>query len=386
MTGLDWIIVGLLVLLGLFGFHRGFIVGVLSLAGFIAGAFVGTRIGPLLLPEGSASPYAPAFGLVGALLAGAILATGLEGVGVRVRRTLIVPGLSAFDGLLGAVFSIVVGLGVVWVAAAVVAQAPGVGSLRSAIQRSAILQALNQTLPPSGPILDALARLDPLPHIAGPSTSSLAPPEPAIAQSPAARAAARSVVRVLGTACGLAIEGSGWVAREDLVVTNAHVVAGETDTVVETDGVPPELPAQVVAFDKENDLALLRVPELNLPPLTLARNPVGGNLRGDSRLSRGRAIRRAARPHRRNAERDHRERIRRRAGDAAAHAPARPRTAGQLGRSGRGLRRRSAHDRLRGDDRQRAARRLRRREPNGRAAPRGARGAGRFDPLRRLAP
>ncbi len=61
--------------------------GVLSFGGFALGAFIGTRLGPLLLPQGSSSPYAPAFGLVGALLAGAILATGLEGLGWRLRRT-----------------------------------------------------------------------------------------------------------------------------------------------------------------------------------------------------------------------------------------------------------------------------------------------------------
>jgi S1-C subfamily serine protease len=276
MTAVDWIIVVLLVLLGLFGFRRGFIVGALSFAGFLAGAFVGTRLGPLLLPQGASSPYAPAFGLIGALFAGAILATGFEGLGVRLRRTLIVPGMNAFDGLFGALLSVAIGLGIVWIAAAVVAQAPGVSGLRTAIQRSAILQALNQALPPSGPVLDALARLDPLPHISGPSTTSLAPPEPALAHSHAVRADAHSVVRVLGTACGLAIEGSGWVAGEDLVVTNAHVVAGESDTVVEVGGGPPELPAQVVAFDKEDDLAVLRVPGLNLPSLPIARAPVTG--------------------------------------------------------------------------------------------------------------
>jgi S1-C subfamily serine protease len=273
MTSLDWIIAALLALLAVFGFHRGFIVGVLSFGGFIAGAFIGTRLGPLLLPRGSASPYAPAFGLVGALLAGAILASGLEGVGLRLRRTLVLPGLSAFDGLLGALLSVAIGLGVVWIAAAVVTQAPGLATLRSAIQRSAILRALNETLPPSGPILDALARLDPLPHITGPSTTAVAPPQNALAQAAGVRAGAHSVVRILGTACGLAIEGSGWVGREDLVVTNAHVVAGETNTVVEAGGSSPELPAQVVAFDSHDDLALLRVSGLNLPSLQLASNP-----------------------------------------------------------------------------------------------------------------
>ena len=86
VTGLDWLIVAFAALLALFGFRQGFIVGVLSFGGFAAGAFIGTRIGPILLPQGSSSPYAPAFGLVGALLAGAILASGLEGLGWRLRR------------------------------------------------------------------------------------------------------------------------------------------------------------------------------------------------------------------------------------------------------------------------------------------------------------
>ncbi|HEV2998240.1 MAG TPA: CvpA family protein, partial [Solirubrobacteraceae bacterium] len=74
MTRLDWIVLGFLALLALFGFRRGFIVGALSFGGFALGAFLGTRLGPLLLPRGSLSPYAPAFGLVGALVAGVILA------------------------------------------------------------------------------------------------------------------------------------------------------------------------------------------------------------------------------------------------------------------------------------------------------------------------
>jgi uncharacterized membrane protein required for colicin V production len=273
MTGVDWFIIALLLLLALFGFHRGFIVGALSFAGFLAGAFLGTRLAPLLLAQGSASPYAPALGLVGALVAGAILATGLEGVGFRIRRTLRFPGVGAFDGLLGALLSMAVGLGILWILAAVVTDAPDVASLRTAVQRSAIIRALNGVMPPTGPILNVLARLDPLPHISGPNTTGLAPPLPALARGPAVRAASHSVVRVLGTACGLAIEGSGWVARPDLVITNAHVVAGESDTVVEVGGEPPERPAQVVAFDPHDDLSLLRVEGLGLTPLRLAPAP-----------------------------------------------------------------------------------------------------------------
>ncbi|HEX8715146.1 MAG TPA: MarP family serine protease [Solirubrobacteraceae bacterium] len=275
MTGLDWIIVVIAAILAAFGFRRGFIVGVLSFGGFAIGAFLGTRLAPLLLAQGSSSPYAPAFGLVGALLAGAILATGMEGLGFRVRRALALPGIGVLDGLLGAILGAALALGVIWIVAAVVAQTPSQTRLRADIQRSAILRELNRLLPPSGPILNALARLDPLPSISGPSPD-VAPPPPAIARAPGVRTASRSVVRVLGTACGLAIEGSGWVAAPDLIVTNAHVVAGEHDTTVEVGGGSPSLPARPVLFDPTEDIAVLSVPGLGLSSLRLVSDPASG--------------------------------------------------------------------------------------------------------------
>lgn len=275
MTGLDWIIVAFAAILAGFGFRRGFIVGVLSFGGFAIGAFLGTRLAPLLLSEGSSSPYAPALGLLGALLAGAILASGMEGLAFRVRRALILPGIGVLDGLLGAALGAALALGVVWIVAAVVAQAPNQASLRADIQRSAILRELNVLLPPSGPILNALARLDPLPSIAGPSPDVAAPP-PRIARAAGVKAASRSVVRVLGTACGLAIEGSGWVAAPNTVVTNAHVVAGESDTTVQAHGRSPSLPARTVAFDATDDVAVLSVPGLALASLRLAHDPPSG--------------------------------------------------------------------------------------------------------------
>ena len=278
MTTLDWLIVAFAALLAGFGFRRGFIVGVLSFAGFALGAFIGTRLGPLLLSRGSASPYAPAFGLIGALLAGAILATGLEGLGFRLRRsTLIVPGLGLLDGLLGAALGAALGLGIVWIVAAVAGQTSNDSQLRADIQRSVILRELNQLLPPSGPILNALSRLDPLPQVAGP-TPDVPAPLPQIGRAAGVRADARSVVRVLGTACGLAVEGSGWVAEPGSVVTNAHVVAGEQDTTVEVEGQPPALPAEAIAFNPTVDLAVLRVPGLGgVPSLSLVPEPASGS-------------------------------------------------------------------------------------------------------------
>ena len=274
MTGLDWVIAGATLLFAVSGYLRGFIVGALSLAGFVAGAIVGTRIADALLPAGRASPYAPIFGLFGALTAGVILATGIGGLGLRLRRGLRVPGLGLLDGVLGALLSAAVALGIAWVLGVMALSLPGGASLRGAVERSAILRRLDELMPPSGVVLNALARIDPLPSV-GVSIAPVAPPPSLLSRTLIARYAG-SVVRVVGTACGLGVEGSGWVVAPGEVLTNAHVVAGEHDTVVEVAGDPPDLGASVVLFDPHNDLAVLRVPGLTARPLALAAAPAAG--------------------------------------------------------------------------------------------------------------
>ena len=264
MTPVDWIIVGFTLLMALWGWAQGLIVGALSLVGFAGGAMLGARLGPLLLSEGSRSPYAPLFALVAALAVGGILASGLELLGFHLRWRL-GDRLGVLDGAAGAVLVACLGLGIIWIAGAVALQTPGARQLREPIQRSAILRSLNRHLPPSGPILNALARFDPFPRIQGPAPNVRAP-DAGIVRDPDVQRAGRSVVRVLGTACGLGVQGSGWVARGGLVVTNAHVVAGQDDTTVQVGGEGPNLDAEAVHFDARNDLAVLRVPAVEAVP------------------------------------------------------------------------------------------------------------------------
>ncbi len=109
------------------GYSRGLIVGALSLVGFVAGAFLGSRIAPELLSEGSRSPYAPLVTLIAALAIGGLLATVGEAVGWRLRARL-GERLGALDGLGGAALLGAIGLLVAWIAGAVALQAPGAGS------------------------------------------------------------------------------------------------------------------------------------------------------------------------------------------------------------------------------------------------------------------
>src|SRR3954454_1484602 len=230
--------------MALWGFLQGLIVGALSLAGFVAGAVAGARIAPLLLEGGSHSPYAPLFALLGAILLGGILAMGLESLGFKLRGLLVGP-LGIIDSAGGAVLLGLVGLGVAWLFGAVALNTPGATSLRRDIQRSRILSSLNDHFPPSGGFLNTLARFDPFPSVTG-RVPQLPRPNARIARDPDVQAATRSTVRVVGTACGLGIEGSGWVAGPGLVVTNAHVVAGEDDTTVHSFGTGPRYDAQAV--------------------------------------------------------------------------------------------------------------------------------------------
>ncbi len=273
MTGIDWLIVGIVVLLALFGWAQGFVAGALALVGFAFGAWIGTRIGPVLLSAGRRSPWSPAFGLIGALIAGAVFALGFEGVGARLRGRVRSPAATAADGLLGAVLTGCVGLGIAWVLGAL-ALANG-GDARREAQQSTILQHLNQVLPPSSGLINALARLDPFPRIDGPE-AKVPEPTASIARTAGVRAAAGSVVKILGSACGLGVEGSGWVAAPELVVTNAHVVAGQHDTRVLLRGKQPGLEAHAVAFDPRNDVAILRVPGLKAPALEIDASPKSG--------------------------------------------------------------------------------------------------------------
>jgi S1-C subfamily serine protease len=275
VTALDWIIVALTLTTAAAGYFQGFVVGAATLAGFAVGLFLGARLGQAVVAQGSQSPYAPLFGLGGALIGGMLFGSALEALGYGLRRRITGPSLGIVDGLAGAVLSTGVALGLVWLAGSVVLQAPQAHGLRDDIQRSSILRALNGLLPPSGPILNALARFDPFPRIDGPPVD-LPAPRAAIARDPDVRLASRGVVKIQGTACGLGVEGSGWVARDGIVVTNAHVVAGQQDTTVQLGGEGPSLAAHAVVFDPHDDIAILRVEGLSGRVLPVAADPRSG--------------------------------------------------------------------------------------------------------------
>ena len=267
---MTWLDIAALLLIGLTavsGFRRGLIVGACSFGGLAAGAYIGAKVAPGLV-HGRASIYPPLVTLAGALIGSGIGQFAAVTLGKSVRRALQISLLQGFDNIGGALLGALTGVAFVWVIASVLLYIPADGKLRREVQGSKIAGRLTSSLPPSR-LIDALVRIDPFQVLAGPAPHVSAG-DPALVYAAPVRAARRSVVRVVGIACGVGVEGSGWIVARGLVVTNAHVVAGISRPYVDRQG-GRVLRATVVAFDPTNDLALLRVPGLKGRPLRLAK-------------------------------------------------------------------------------------------------------------------
>jgi len=267
MAALDLIIALFVLLAVLRGARTGFLAGVFSLVGVVVGASVGSRIASSLVPNGD-----PVYGVGVTLIS--VVAFAVLGeivarlVGGTLRNRLSNPASTALDNLGGGALGLVLSLVLVWAVGVLALQSPPLAGLRPAVEESRILRSLDERMP-AGLLTRAVAELDPLPEIRGPEPD-VAPPEAEIVSDPDVRAAASRVVRVTGVACGYGVEGSGWVVARNLVVTNAHVVAGEAATRIQPEGVGRALRAEAVLFDEKNDIAVLRVRKLGLPPLPLA--------------------------------------------------------------------------------------------------------------------
>jgi S1-C subfamily serine protease len=244
------------------GASRGFAAQALSLGGLAVGAVVGSVVAPHLFPDNS--PWLPIAGLVGALAGAFFFGTLFAALGGPVRLFLAGrPSLATLDRLGGILFGGLIALGIGWLVAVLALHQPALG-LRAEVRESVLLPRLLRAVPPDT-VLQALNRFDPLPLLPG-LRETLPQPDPSVLRSPGARSAARAVVKVEGTACGVGTQGSGWVVRSGIVATNAHVIAGHGETrVLAPNG--QALTARPVHVDVTNDIALLRVGDLSVDAL-----------------------------------------------------------------------------------------------------------------------
>jgi S1-C subfamily serine protease len=280
VNALDVVIVMAIVVAAILGYRLGFVARVVSWAGLALGIVVGLALVDDVLEPLSDRPSQTRFVVaVAFLLVLAALGQGAGlAIGMALRRRLGPDAAVDRNDRIGG--AVVGGLGVlvlVWLL--IPALASTAGWPARAAQGSQIVRVIDEYAPAPPPQAVKLGRRvaeGPFPEVFGPSNgpTDVGPvPQSGLPADVEARVA-ESVVKIEGPACGQTQSGTGFAIDGDTVVTNAHVVGGERSTVVErADG--RRFDADVVAFDPERDLALLRVPGLGIRSLTRSDADVG---------------------------------------------------------------------------------------------------------------
>lgn len=274
MSLFDLVLVALAVAAVVGGYRLGFVTRVISWIGLGLGLALAVRIAPGVVSrlDGSRSGLALVL-TIGLLVLGASLGQALGfvvGGRLRPRRA---DGLGGrVDGLFGAGAGLAGLVALTWLLLPVLAVAPT--WISRPVTTSYAAQAIDSYLPPAPDAMEALRGLvgnDAFPEVfdALRPSPELGPPPPETGLSESTSdQVARSVVKVEGLACSRIQDGTGWVVAPDTVMTNAHVVSGESDTeVIRDDG--RRLAANVIAFDPERDLAVLAVDDLDRPALEM---------------------------------------------------------------------------------------------------------------------
>jgi S1-C subfamily serine protease len=285
---LDLLIVAWAVLAAVAGYRRGASMQIAEYAGLAAGLIVGAVVAPTIASLAS-SPVLRAGLALAALFGFAAIGMSLGWtLGRRIRPSERRGVLGRFDSVAGVLVSVAVVLLVVWFVAYNLVSGP-VPAVSRAIQSSAIVRGLENTLPRPPPLLSEARGL--LDRFGFPQVFADLPPLPStpvqVPGGPAVRAiaakASGSTVRIEGHACrGLIEEGSGFVVAPGYVVTNAHVVAGVRSPVVQSPG-RDDLVATTVLYDPKTDVAVLHVqgplgPALALHRASLSRGSKGAVL------------------------------------------------------------------------------------------------------------
>ena len=285
MNWVDVLVIVLALLAAISGARQGVVIALPALVGVVAGAVLGIRLAPLVvgLFDNPAMKVAFAVATVVFLVAlGETLGVWLgRKVKYSVKRRFNTDKLTGIDQTLGAIVQGLVVFVVAWLIAVPLTGVAALPGLARAINNSAVLGAVDKAMPAAAEGLPADLRklLDAsgFPTIVDPfqktQINETAPPDTSLQNSAIVQQLRGSVLKIRGTAssCSRALEGSGFVVAPQRVVTNAHVVAGTDETAVETS--QGRLPARVVYFDPEVDIAVLAVPRLQATPLALAGTP-----------------------------------------------------------------------------------------------------------------
>ncbi len=278
---LDLVLLALAAAFGVAGYRQGFIIGMLSFAGFTGGAFLGIYLAPGIAKAVTTQQNLQAvLAIIGVFLAAVVGMLITSTIGVALRSRVRRRPSTVIDSIGGAVANVVAVLLLAWLIGTLVAYAPPFPAIARQVNNSLLLRAVDRLIPQGArPEFSAIRRLlntEPYVQVFGALGAETAlnvpPPNSRVLLSAGLRQDRNSVVKVEGAAprCSRTIEGSGFVIGPGYVITNAHVVAGVTDGPHVYTRLGAQYPARVVLFDYKRDVAILYVPGLRLPALHLA--------------------------------------------------------------------------------------------------------------------
>ncbi len=277
MNFVDALVIVLLLGAAWSGFRRGLIGSLISLIGAVGGAVAAIRLAPLLMSRVQDTSAKVAIGIACVVIGIGIGEVAGSTLGRALSERITWRPARALDhglGLIGHTLAVVL---VTWIVALPLASVP-YPPLAAAVRSSTVLGEVDKVMPDGLRNLSTRMRqllddsgfpaiLDPL----APSPDvAVGTPDAALAASAPLQRAGNSILKVRGTApsCSRQIEGSGFVIGPGKLLTNAHVVAG-TDTVTVEQG-RSRLPATVVLYDPDRDIAVLDIPGLTRPALKFA--------------------------------------------------------------------------------------------------------------------
>jgi S1-C subfamily serine protease len=285
---LDLILIVLVIAFGVAGYRQGFIIGVLSFAGFLGGGAIGALFGPKIARAITVNAAWQAIAAILVVFLAAMIGQLLaSAVGVAMRSRLTWRPATLVDSVGGAVVSVISVLLIAWLIGSAVAYAPFPAISRQ-VNNSAVLRTVDRLMPAEASVMfsDFRSLLESGPYaqvfgaLGAEGALAVGPPNDTVLASAGLRDAEPSIVKIEGVApsCQERIEGSGFVYAPDHVLTNAHVVAGVTEgpDVFPFDG--GERRARVVLYDPQRDLAVLYVPGLSANTLAFApQAKIGAN-------------------------------------------------------------------------------------------------------------
>ncbi|MEV0961954.1 MarP family serine protease [Streptomyces sp. NPDC049910] len=262
------------------GYRQGFVVGILSVIGFLGGGLVAVYSLPFLWDrmtnETEVSTAAAIVAVVIVIVFASVGQALTTHLGNKLRRYITWTPARALDATGGALVNVVAMLLVAWIIGLLV-EGTTLPLFGTEARNSKILHGVTRVLPAQAPSwfqdYRSILAQNGFPQVFSPFANEpiteVRPPDPALVDSPVAARAQQSIVKVVGTAqsCNKVLEGTGFVFSERRVMTNAHVVGGVDEPTVQIGGEGRRYDAKVVLYDWQRDIAVLDVPDLKAPPL-----------------------------------------------------------------------------------------------------------------------